>query len=163
MMRFCYEFWSNRRYTTMSRITFRYADRQLSLTNKTIIRQFIETLFSKEKKALLGINYVFCSDNYLLEINRSFLQHDYYTDIITFGLSGPGEAVEAEIYISIDRVKDNAQQLGITFKEEMLRVIFHGALHLCGYRDKKKAEIVMMREKENHYLQLFDKSLRSKI
>lgn len=142
----------------MNQITFRYADRTLSLTQKTLIRSFIGTVFKKEKKALAGINYVFCSDEYLLGINRSFLNHDYYTDIITFGLSEPGQAVEAEIYISVDRVKDNAQQLGISFREEMLRVIFHGALHLCGYRDKKKSEISMMRDKENTYLRLFEKA-----
>lgn len=154
-MRFCYEFWSNRRFTSMNRITFRYADRQLNITHKTAIRAFIETLFKKEKKKLGGINYVFCSDEYLLDINRSFLQHDYYTDIITFGLSAPGEPIEAEIYISIDRVKDNAKQLGISFRDEMLRVVFHGALHLCGYRDKKKAEIALMRKKEDQYLRSF--------
>ncbi|HCL05650.1 MAG TPA: rRNA maturation RNase YbeY [Chitinophagaceae bacterium] len=140
----------------MNRITFRYADRQLTLAQKTTVRGFIETLFRKEKKKLAGINYVFCSDEYLLEMNRSFLQHDYYTDIITFGLSAPGAPVEAEIYISTDRVKDNARQLGISFREEMLRVIFHGALHLCGYRDKKKTEISLMREKEDYYLRLFN-------
>jgi len=139
----------------MSRITFRYADRQLNITHKTAIRTFVETLFRKEKQKLGSINYVFCSDEYMLEINRSFLQHDYYTDIITFGLSAPHEAVEAEIYISIDRVKDNARQLGISFRDEMLRVIFHGALHLCGYRDKKKAEIALMRKKEEQYLRSF--------
>jgi len=138
---------------------FRYADRQLTLSQKTAIRAFIETLFRKEKKALEGITYVFCSDEYLLDINRRFLQHDYYTDIITFGLSAPGEPVEAEIYISTERVKENAGQLNLGFKEEMLRVIFHGALHLCGYRDKKKAEIALMREKEDHYLRMYKKEI----
>lgn len=153
-MGFCYEFWSNR-YTDMNRVTFRYADRKLSLGQKTDIQSFVETIFKKEKARLAHINYVFCSDEYLLNINRDFLAHDYYTDIITFGLSEPGEPVEAEIYISIDRVKDNAAQLGISFKEEMLRVIFHGALHLCGYKDKKKSEIALMRSKENHYLSTY--------
>ena len=139
----------------MNQITFRYADRRLSLTQKTLIRSFIGTLFKKEKKALAAINYVFCSDEYLLGINRSFLNHDYYTDIITFGLSEPGQAIEAEIYISVDRVKDNAQQLGISFKEEMLRVIFHGALHLCGYRDKKKDDVIAMRAAEERCLSAF--------
>lgn len=136
----------------MNKISFRYADRRLNIRQKTTIRTFIETLFKKEKQVLEGINYVFCSDEYLLEINRSFLQHDYYTDIITFGLSAPGQPVEAEIYISVDRVKDNARTLGVSFNEEMLRVIFHGALHLCGYRDKKKADIALMRKKEDQYL-----------
>lgn len=136
---------------------FRYADRPLTLTQKTIIRGCIESLFKKEQKALAGITYVFCSDEYLLDINRNFLQHDYYTDIITFGLSEPGAPIEAEVYVSTDRVKDNAKQLGLGYKEEMLRVLFHGALHLCGYRDKKKAEQVLMRAKEDQYLKLFRK------
>jgi len=153
-MGFCYEFWSNR-YTVMKRVTFRYADRKLALLGKTTIQSFVETIFKREKKKLAHINYVFCSDAYLLNINRDFLAHDYYTDIITFGLSEPDQPVEAEIYISIDRVKDNANQLGISFKEEMLRVIFHGALHLCGYKDKKKSESALMREKENHYLSTY--------
>lgn len=139
----------------MNRIIFRYADRQLSLPQKTSIRAFVETLFRKEKKKIAGINYVFCSDEYLLNINRSFLQHDYYTDIITFGLSEPGEPIEAEIYISTDRVKDNAQQVGVSFRDEMLRVIFHGALHLCGYKDKKRADVLLMRKKEDDYLRAF--------
>lgn len=139
----------------MNSITFRYADRQLSVPNKTGIRSFVATIFKKEKKKLEAINYVFCSDEYLLSINRNFLQHDYYTDIITFGLSEPGEPVEAEVYISVDRVKDNAKQLGVSFKDEMLRVIFHGALHLCGYKDKRKAEIIQMRTKEDFYLGKF--------
>jgi rRNA maturation RNase YbeY len=91
-------------------------------------------------------------------MNRDFLQHDYYTDIITFGLSEKNQPIEAEIYISIDRVKDNALSLGVAYKEEMLRVIFHGALHLCGYKDKTKSEISAMRAKEDQYLQLFAKT-----
>ena len=145
----------------MNKISFRYADRRLNIAQKTVIRSFIETLFKKEKQSLGGINYVFCSDEYLLEINRSFLQHDYYTDIITFGLSSPGEPVEAEIYISTDRVKDNAKKLGIPYRDEMLRVIFHGALHLCGYKDKKKADIALMRKKEDQYLRGMGKWLMS--
>jgi probable rRNA maturation factor len=131
----------------MKRVTFRYADRKLALLGKTTIQSFVETIFKREKKKLAHINYVFCSDD--------FLAHDYYTDIITFGLSEPDQPVEAEIYISLDRVKDNANQLGISFKEEMLRVIFHGALHLCGYKDKKKSEVALMRQKENHYLSTY--------
>lgn len=143
----------------MKKIIFRYADQRLKLSQKTRLRSFIEILFKQEKKTLGAVNYVFCSDKYLLEINRNFLQHDYYTDIITFGLSEPGQPIEAEIYISIDRVKDNAEELNNTFREEMLRVIFHGALHLCGYRDKTKTEIALMREKEETYLRLFEKNL----
>lgn len=142
----------------MATIQFRSADRSLTLPGKTRIKAFIGKLFTKEDYKLNGITYVFCSDDFLLEMNRHFLQHDYYTDIITFALSEKGQPIEAEIYISIDRVKDNAQTLGVPFPKEMLRVIFHGALHLCGYRDKKKAEIAMMRSKEDQYLRIFEKS-----
>ena len=93
----------------------------------------------------------------LLQMNRDFLQHDYYTDIITFGLSEKGQPVEAEVYISLDRVKENARIHGATQANETLRVVFHGALHLCGYKDKKKSEITLMRQKEDQYLRLFEK------
>jgi len=141
----------------MSQVQFRYADQRLSLPGKNTIKAFVASIFKKEKTALSQITYVFCSDAFLLQMNRDFLQHDYYTDIITFGLSEKGEPVEAEVYISLDRVKDNAANLGISFRQEILRVIFHGALHLCGYKDKKKSEIALMREKEEQYLRLFEK------
>ncbi len=117
----------------------------------------IEQLFIKERVVLDSLSYVFCSDEYLLKINREFLNHDFYTDIITFDLSEKQVGVIGEIYISLDRVKENAAGLGISFSEELLRVLFHGALHLCGYRDKKKAEIMEMRKKEEQYLRLYKK------
>lgn len=138
-------------------VLFRYADRQLHLPNKTGLKAFVALIFRKEKQKLFSLTYVFCSDSFLLKMNRDFLQHDYYTDIISFGLSEPRMPIEAEVYISLDRVKDNASQLGIYSKDEILRVIFHGALHLCGYRDKKKSEISIMRAKEDQYLRLFKK------
>lgn len=139
-------------------VLFRSADRQLQLAGKTVLKTFVQSIFKREKHALDSITYVFCSDEFLLQMNRDFLQHDYYTDIITFGLSEKGQPVEAEVYISLDRVKDNARTHGVSFKEETLRVIFHGALHLCGYKDKKKSEIALMRSKEEHYLRLFEKN-----
>ena len=142
----------------MAKISFQTGDRSFIFPNKTKLKAFIETLFKKEQQQLSHIHYVFCSDEFLLNINNTFLQHDYYTDIITFGLSEKGQPIEAEIYISIDRVKDNAKGLGIGYQQEMLRVIFHGALHLCGYKDKKKSEISTMRAKEDHYLQRYQKS-----
>jgi len=141
----------------MTSVSFRSADRSLRLTGKTLVKDFIVSLFKKEKQPLASITYVFCSDEFLLKMNRDFLQHDYYTDIITFGLSEKGVPVEAEIYISLDRVKDNALTHGRPLEEETLRVIFHGALHLCGYNDKKKSEIALMRKKEDQYLRLFEK------
>jgi rRNA maturation RNase YbeY len=114
-------------------------------------------LFKKEGKKLEDIHYIFCSDDYLLEINRQHLQHDYYTDIITFGLSQPGQPILAEVYISIDRVKDNAGQFQVPLKEELHRVIFHGALHLCGYKDKRFKDQQLMRKMEDKYLKLYFK------
>jgi rRNA maturation RNase YbeY len=141
----------------MAKINFLTGDRKFTFQQKKSTKTFIELMFKKEKKELLQITYVFCSDEFLLKMNNDFLQHDYYTDIITFGLSLKNKPVEAEIYISIDRVKDNAKQLGLLYKTEMLRVLFHGALHLCGYKDKTKSEILIMRAKEERYLLLFNK------
>jgi probable rRNA maturation factor len=142
----------------MATVEFRSAGRILCLQDKARLKTFIESIFKKEKQQLFSITYIFCSDEFLLQMNRDFLQHDYYTDIITFGLSEKGEPVEAEVYISLDRVKDNAVNLETTYKNETLRVIFHGALHLCGYKDKRKSEITLMREKEDQYLRLFEKT-----
>ncbi|MDP3394621.1 rRNA maturation RNase YbeY [Sediminibacterium sp.] len=142
----------------MTKINFRTGDRPFVFKNKAGLKSFIASIFKKEKKLLGAINYIFCSDEMLLKINQDFLQHNYYTDIITFGLNEPGEPIDAEIYVSIDRVKDNATQQGVSFQNEMQRVLFHGALHLCGYKDKKKSEIVVMRQKEDQYLQLMAKA-----
>lgn len=153
-MGFCYEIWN---VNMKQQVRFNYADvPTISLQKKKEIQSFVTKIFEKEKKALNQINYVFCSDEYLLTVNQSFLQHDDYTDIITFDLSEDDGTV-GEIYISVDRVKENAQTLQNDFRSEMLRVIFHGALHLCGYKDKKKSEITLMRGKEDHYLLCFEK------
>jgi rRNA maturation RNase YbeY len=144
----------------MQKIFFHSADKSPSrLLHKTKLKQVIEQIFKKEQILLDSLNYVFCSDEYLLQINRQFLNHDFYTDIITFDLSEKGGAVIGEIYISIDRVKDNAATLGNTFHEELLRVLLHGALHLCGYKDKKKAEIIEMRKTEEQYLRLLKRHI----
>jgi probable rRNA maturation factor len=136
---------------SLSKVCFFFEKRDFSLQNRTGLKAFVESIFKKEKKALASINYIFCSDKRLLEINRQFLNHDYYTDIITFDLS-ESSSTQAEIYISVDRVRENAKQLGSSFKSELHRVIFHGALHLCGYGDKTKREKEEMREKEDFYL-----------
>jgi len=139
------------------KVSFNYADRQLAINNKLKLRGFIAELFKQEKIALQRLTYIFCSDEFLLQINKNFLQHDYYTDIITFDLS-EGEAVTGEVYVSIDRIKDNANTLNLPFFEEVLRVVFHGALHLCGYKDKKAADIKIMRQLENKYINIYKKS-----
>ncbi len=90
-------------------------------------------------------------------MNNKFLHHNYFTDILTFDLSEDKNILIGDIYISVDRVRDNAQHLNVSFNQELRRVIFHGALHLCGYKDKEKKDIVLMRKKEDYYLQLFSK------
>jgi rRNA maturation RNase YbeY len=98
------------------------------------------------------IGIIFCDDNFLLTLNRQFLDHDYYTDILSFPLSDKGKPLEAEIYISTDRVRDNARNLESSFQEELHRVIFHGILHFCGFSDHTQKEIRRMREAEDLYL-----------
>lgn len=143
----------------MKTISFRNADKTFLFPNKTGLKQFIEQLFKKERKALVELTYVFCSDEYLLGINKDFLQHDFYTDIITFDLSETPTKIIGEIYVSLDRIKDNASELNTSHSDETLRVLFHGALHLCGYKDKKKADIAIMRNKEDYYLSLYKTDL----
>lgn len=141
----------------MAIVSFLQADRNFRIRSKKSLGQFIKSLFLFEGKELDILHYIFCSDEYLLNINRKFLQHDFYTDIITFDLSETkAGASTGEVYISIDRVKENASTHAVTTNQEFLRVVFHGALHLCGYRDKKKSEITKMREKEDYYLRLFE-------
>lgn len=134
-----------------SPVTFHFL-KAVSLSNRQALKAFIPTIFKREKVTFKSLSYVFCSDDYLLDINHQYLQHDYYTDIITFDLSEGDGSVAGEIYISVDRVKDNARQFNTSLTEELHRVIFHGALHLCGYRDKTAKEEKLMREKENECL-----------
>jgi len=102
---------------------------------------------------LSSLTYIFCSDDYLLEINQGFLQHDFYTDIITFDYSTKTE-VESEIYISIDRVNENASVLNVSLEQELHRVMVHGVLHLCGLKDKTKAQQAEMRAAEDKQISL---------
>ena len=131
---------------------------KFTLKNKTKLKAWIEAAFKQQKKNLTGITYVFCSDEYLLEINQGFLQHDFYTDIITFDYSSKTE-IESEIYISIDRVKENAKELNTTFENELHRVMIHGVLHLCGMKDKTKTQKADMRLAEDKLLTALKKKL----
>jgi probable rRNA maturation factor len=141
-------------------ISFHAADIKLPPLQKAVLKKFIASQAMKEAKKKLQIAYVFCSDEYLLKMNRHFLEHDFYTDIITFPLSETEMEIEAEIYISIDRVKDNATKFKSDFSEELHRVIFHGVLHLIGYRDKSRADKETMRTKENEWLRKFKAALK---
>ena len=130
----------------------------VSLKQRRPLKLFISYLFKKEKKKLQSLDIIFCSDDYLLEINKKHLQHNFYTDIITFDMSDSlNSGIIGELYISTDRVRDNATTLNVSFKTELLRVIFHGALHLCSYKDKKTSDIKIIRQKEDEYLNIYQK------
>lgn len=121
-------------------------------SEKRISKWIIETIASEGYK-LEEINYVFCDDDYLHKLNVEFLKHDTLTDIISFDYS-VGKIIQGDIFISVERVKDNAKDFGVSFEEELHRVVIHGVLHYCGYKDKTDEQAKIMREKENHYLSL---------
>ncbi len=123
------------------------------LPNADVVRLWIYETIQSEKQELTGINFIFCSDEYLYQMNMEYLQHDTYTDVITFPYSET--AVEGDIFISLDRVNDNAFYLKVGKMHELHRVIIHGVLHLLGYRDGTDQEEKQMRERENHYLAKF--------
>ena len=126
------------------------------LKKKNAVRKFLLSSIQKEKKKCGKINFIFCNDEFLLALNKKFLKHKTLTDIITFQY--PSEKLSGEIFISIPRVKENAKKLNVSFKNELHRVMIHGVLHLCGYKDKKTSDKKGMRKREDHYL----KSARSK-
>lgn len=136
-------------------VNFFYQDVKFSFADRRRLKDFLVQLFLKEGCRLEYVNVIFCTDEALLQINRDFLQHDYYTDIITFPINERDDAIQAELYISIDRIRDNSRLTKTSFKEELHRVIFHGCLHLTGYGDKSSQQIKKMREREEHYLRLY--------
>ncbi len=135
-----------------SHIHFYFQDVQIPLGERTRLKTFIQKLLSKHGREILQLNYIFCTDPFLRKLNKTHLGHDYFTDIVTFDLSENPRELEAEIYISIDRVRDNAKSYQTTLKEELHRVIFHGALHLCGFSDKTPPEREIMEKQENQCL-----------
>lgn len=122
-----------------------------TLKNRTILKNWIKRTIERNNKQLGEISYIFCSDEQLLEINKEFLNHDYYTDIITFDYS-EADIVSGDLFISIDRIKDNAKTLDVSYQEELHRVIIHGILHLLGFKDKTDEESQNMRLLENECL-----------
>lgn len=134
-------------------IHFFYED--LPETVSTQYIPWLEDLISTEGKKLGSINYVFCDDEYLLNVNQDYLQHDYYTDIITFD-NVKGKTIAGEIFVSLQRVSDNASTLSKDYEEELRRVLAHGILHLCGYKDKSEDEEKEMRSKEDFYIKRFE-------
>ncbi len=133
-------------------IRFFNEDVDYKLPQKQATRQWLKRQAEAEGYAVGELNYIFCSDDYVLQVNRDHLQHDYYTDIITFDTSESDDKIEGDIFISIDRVADNAAQLGVSAQQEMSRVLAHGLLHLCGYSDKTDNEVAAMRAKEDEWL-----------
>ena len=116
--------------------------------------EWIKKLILNEEKKVGNINYIFCDDEYLLKVNQDFLNHDYYTDIITFDYV-KGKTISGDIFISLPRISENASTLSSSFEKELLRVLAHGVLHLCGYKDKSDEEEKEMRAKEDFYINLF--------
>lgn len=115
---------------------------------------WLMSMVKAENKQLEEVNYIFCSDSYLLKINQEYLDHDYYTDIITFPYSY--QPIKSDIYISVDRVTENAVTEKVSFTQELHRVLVHGLLHMCGYDDHDSDSRTAMRKKEDHYLSLID-------
>ena len=135
-------------------IRFFYEEIEFKLSNPVKIKQWLTASANREKRTIKDINYIFCSDAFLLELNQKYLNHQTLTDIITFDDSSE-RAVAGEIYISIDRVAENANEFKVDLQSEVRRIMIHGVLHLCGYSDKRKSEKVLMRKKEDTYLSLW--------
>ncbi len=135
-------------------ISYYFEDIDFKLKDKIRIRKWLRLVAESEIFVLGDISIIFCSDNYILDINRKYLQHDYFTDIITFDYT-EGNRISGDLFISIDSVRENSIEYGTGFIDELHRVIVHGVLHLIGYDDHTEEEIEMMRKKENYYLSLF--------
>lgn len=127
--------------------------KKFNLHSRTKLKEWIKKTAEQRGKKIGNISYIFCSDDELLQINNQYLKHDYYTDVITFDYS-EGVVLNGDIFISIDRVKDNAEQVGVTFEEELYRVMIHGILHLSGVNDKTEQQAKQMRKAEEDSLKL---------
>ena len=131
-----------------------YSENDFILNDEDVYKNWINRVISSEGKRLGEISYIFCDDDYLLDINQRFLDHDTYTDIISFDDS-MGNLLNGDIYISTERVHENALEFNEDFETELKRVIIHGILHYCGYKDKSEEDAALMREKESEKIKLF--------
>ena len=139
-------------------ITFYFNEVRFTLRSRKLLKETIENVFKRNNIKVRSVFFIFCTDEFLLKVNQDYLSHDYYTDIITFDLSNDNE-VEGEIYISVERVKENANSHNVPFILEIYRVVFHGVLHLCGFRDKTMIQKKRMRKEEDKCIrQLLDAS-----
>ena len=134
------------------KVRFHSQSINIALKDKKKFKSFVANILKVEGKSLKLINFIFCSDEELRKLNYDFLKHDYYTDILTFDLSVNKKNIIADIYISIDRTKENAKCFNVSFSKELHRVMIHGILHLCGYKDKKKSDATKIRKAEDKYL-----------
>jgi rRNA maturation RNase YbeY len=134
-------------------ISFNY-ELDFKLDNEAAFSSWISLVIRSESKKEGDINYIFCDDDYILEINKQYLNHDYYTDIISFDYS-VGNELHGDVFVSIERIRENATDFNVTFDEELKRVIIHGVLHYCGYKDKTSEEEGLMRLKEDEKIAMF--------
>lgn len=139
---------------TKAPVYFFSEDVKYTLKNKTVIRNWIRDTIIAEGYVLEELNFILCSDEYLLVINKQYLDHDTYTDVITFDNSEELKTIVGDIFISIERIQENAKQFKSTVQQELCRVMVHGTLHLLGYKDKGKAAKTLMTQKEDQYLAL---------
>jgi probable rRNA maturation factor len=140
----------------MSQLPIHFFSEDISFTlkEKNKVRNWIKNTIRSEGKRLGELNLIFCSDAYLLEINKQYLNHDTFTDIVTFDNSESPELIIGDVFISIERIRENASKFKVAEKDELHRVIIHGTLHLIGYKDKAKPDKSLMTEKEDQYLAL---------
>lgn len=128
-------------------------DIKFTYKNKLANNRWLKMVAGSEIRKIGDINIIFCSDNYILDVNMKYLQHDYFTDIITFDYC-EGKVLSGDLFISVDSVRENSIEFGTDFEEELHRVIVHGVLHLIGYDDHTEEDKKLMRQKENYYLQM---------
>lgn len=133
-------------------IYFHFLVQPFYFPRRAAIKIFLLSIFKEHYKTVQALNFIFCSDKYLLSLNQKHLRHDYYTDIITFELNEKGQPILADVYVSIERTRQNAQHFKVSINNEILRLLIHGTLHLCGYKDKKAGEGEEMKKKEDYYL-----------
>ena len=134
-------------------ISYFFEDTDFQFKNKTLNNRWLKLVAESEIRRIGQISIIFCSDNYILDVNQQYLQHDYFTDIITFDYC-EGDMISGDLFISVETVRENSLEYGTEFSEELNRVIVHGILHLIGYDDHNDDDIAMMRKKENYYLSL---------
>lgn len=134
-------------------ISYFFEDTKFVFKHRRLNNQWLRLVAESEIRRIADLNIIFCSDNYILDINQRFLQHDYFTDIITFDYC-EGDRLSGDLFISVDSVRENSLEYGSTFEEELDRVMVHGLLHLIGYDDHSEEDIRTMRSKENYYISL---------